>query len=54
LRTIRYSTWAVTSGLTARDDDRGSDVTDMGVRLLLVPGIDPHAGVNFQPLATSS
>ena len=33
LRTIRYSTWAVTSGLTAREGDLGSEVTDTAARL---------------------
>ena len=28
LRTSRYSTWAETSGLTAREDDLGSEVAD--------------------------
>ena len=32
-RTIRYSTWAVTSGLTARDGDLGSEVTLTAARL---------------------
>ena len=37
---MRYSTWAVTSGLTARDDDLGSEVTDTADRLPLTPGND--------------
>src|SRR6202035_2738260 len=39
LRMIRYSTWAVTSGLTARDGDLGSEVTDTAARLPPAPRI---------------
>ena len=41
-RTMRYSTWAVTSGLTAREDDLGSEVTDTAARLPLGPGVGGH------------
>lgn len=43
-RTMRYSTWAVTSGLTAREDDLGSEVTDTAARLPLGPHRDAHPG----------
>ena len=36
---MRYSTWAVTSGLTARDGDLGSEVTLTAARLPPTPGI---------------
>ena len=51
---MRYSTWAVTSGLTAREGDLGSEVTDTAARLPLRPGIHDQLGGKSGTNATAA